>query len=50
MLAPLLFIPILNFITPVVGTAFMVHLHRRVAPLPAHRTEDGALMIEGKAL
>lgn len=50
LMAPILFVPILNLIMPVVGTTFMVHLHRRLAPLPAQRTEDGALLIEGKAL
>ncbi|MGE4372538.1 MAG: sulfate transporter family protein [Xanthobacter sp.] len=50
LIAPLLLIPILNLIMPVFGTAFMVHFQRRIAPLPARRTEDGALMIEGKAL
>ncbi|MEW6255923.1 MAG: sulfate transporter family protein [Pseudomonadota bacterium] len=31
LIAPLLMIPILNLITPVYGTAFMVHLHKRIA-------------------
>lgn len=34
LIAPILFIPILNLIVPVYGTALMVHLHRRIAPLP----------------
>lgn len=33
-IAPILLIPIVNLIMPVFGTAFMVHLHRRIAPLP----------------
>ena len=31
LIAPLLMVPILNLITPVYGTAFMVHLHKRLA-------------------
>ncbi|OYX87901.1 MAG: cysteine biosynthesis protein CysZ [Azorhizobium sp. 32-67-21] len=30
LIAPLLMIPILNLITPIYGTAFMVHLHQRL--------------------
>ncbi|MFG1479199.1 sulfate transporter family protein [Xanthobacter sp. V4C-4] len=50
LITPILFIPVLNLIMPVFGTAFMVHLHRRLAPLPARRAADGGLVIEGKAL
>lgn len=32
LMTPLLMVPILNLITPVFGTAFMVHLHKRLAP------------------
>lgn len=49
LIAPILFVPILNLILPVFGTAFMVHFHRRLAPLPAARGADGALVIEGRA-
>ncbi|MFG1246631.1 sulfate transporter family protein [Xanthobacter flavus] len=49
LIAPILFVPVLNLILPVFGTAFMVHLHRRLAPLPAARGADGALVIEGRA-
>ncbi len=31
LIAPLLLVPVLNLITPVFGTAFMVHLHKRLA-------------------
>lgn len=31
LIVPLLMVPILNLITPVYGTAFMVHLHQRLA-------------------
>lgn len=31
LIAPLLMVPIINLITPVYGTAFMVHLHQRLA-------------------
>lgn len=31
LIAPLLMIPVLNLVTPVYGTAFMVHLHKRIA-------------------
>ncbi len=31
LIAPLLVVPILNLITPVYGTALMVHLHKRIA-------------------
>ncbi|MDI4665886.1 sulfate transporter family protein [Xanthobacter autotrophicus] len=50
LIAPILFVPILNLILPVFGTAFMVHFHRRIAPLPVLRDRDGALVIEGRAL
>ncbi|WP_127088509.1 sulfate transporter family protein [Aquabacter cavernae] len=30
-IAPVLMIPVVNLITPVYGTAFMVHLHKRIA-------------------
>ena len=50
LIAPILFVPILNLILPVCGTAFMVHFHRRIAPLPLLRDRDGALVIEGRAL
>ena len=30
-MTPLLMVPILNLITPVFGTAFMVHVHKRLA-------------------
>lgn len=50
LICPVLLIPVLNLIMPVFGTAFMVHLHRRLAPLPVARTADGAVMIEGRAL
>ena len=50
LIAPILFVPVLNLILPVFGTAFMVHFHRRIAPLPALRDRDGALVIEGRAL
>jgi len=50
LIAPILMIPIVNLIMPVFGTAFMVHLHRRIAPLPARREADGGLVIEGRAL
>lgn len=43
LISPILMIPILNLIMPVFGTAFMVHLHRRLAPLPASAApRDGA--------
>lgn len=50
LIAPILFVPVVNLIMPVFGTAFMVHFHRRIAPLPATRDADGALSIEGRAL
>ncbi|MGR7996554.1 MULTISPECIES: sulfate transporter family protein [unclassified Xanthobacter] len=50
LITPILFVPVLNLIMPVFGTAFMVHLHRRLAPLPAQRGADGHLVIEGKTL
>ena len=50
LIAPILFVPILNLILPVFGTAFMVHLHRRIAPLPAARGADGVLVIEGRSV
>lgn len=31
LIAPLLLVPVLNLVTPVFGTAFMVHLHKRLA-------------------
>mgnify|MGYP000872166314 CR=1 FL=1 len=40
LISPILMIPILNLIMPVFGTAFMVHLHRRLAPLPAIQKPD----------
>ncbi|MEP9356085.1 sulfate transporter family protein [Xanthobacter sp. KR7-65] len=48
LIAPLLFVPVLNLIVPVFGTAFMVHFHRRIAPLPLLRAPDGAAVIEGR--
>lgn len=45
LMAPILFVPVLNLIMPVLGTAFMVHFHRRIAPLPA-----GGVAMEGRAL
>lgn len=50
LITPVMMIPIVNLIMPVFGTAFMVHLHRRLAPLPARRGPDGGLVIESKAL
>ncbi|MFG1343896.1 sulfate transporter family protein [Xanthobacter autotrophicus DSM 431] len=50
LITPILFVPVLNLIMPVFGTAFMVHLHRRIAPLPVARGKDGALVIEGRAM
>ncbi|MEP9350258.1 sulfate transporter family protein [Xanthobacter sp. KR7-225] len=44
-ICPILLVPILNLIMPVFGTAYMVHLHRRLAPLPA----PGAKRIEATA-
>ncbi len=44
---PVLFIPFLNLITPVYGTALMVHLHRRLAPVPGAGMGQGPL-IEGR--
>lgn len=41
LISPILLVPIVNLIMPVFGTAFMVHLHRRLAPLPA-MPESGA--------
>ncbi len=37
LIAPLLLVPVLNLITPVFGTAFMVHLHKRLAPQASRR-------------
>lgn len=50
LMTPILLVPVVNLIMPVFGTAFMVHLHRRLAPLPARRGPDGGLVIEGKAI
>jgi CysZ protein len=50
LLTPILLVPVLNLIVPVFGTAFMVHLHRRLAPLPVRRGPEGGCVIEGKAL
>ncbi len=35
-------IPILNLMTPLVATAFMVHLHKRIARREARREREGA--------
>ena len=37
LMTPILMVPILNLIMPVFGTAFMVHLHKRIAPATALR-------------
>lgn len=37
LIAPLLLVPVLNLITPVFGTAFMVHLHKRLATKSSRR-------------
>ncbi|MFS8036785.1 sulfate transporter family protein [Xanthobacter sp. AM11] len=50
LISPVLLVPILNLIMPVFGTAFMVHFHRRLAPLPDRPAGDGAAMIEGRAV
>lgn len=50
LIAPILLVPVLNLIMPVFGTAFMVHFHRRIAPLPVGRAQDGRMVIEGRAL
>lgn len=50
LITPIMLVPVLNLIMPVFGTAFMVHLHRRLVPLPARREAGGGLVIEGKAL
>ena len=34
-MAAMLLVPILNLFTPLFGTAFMVRMHRRIAPPPA---------------
>lgn len=47
LIVPVLFIPFLNLITPVYGTALMVHLHRRLAPVPGAGMGQGPL-IEGR--
>lgn len=44
-ISPILLVPILNLIMPVFGMAYMVHLHRRLAPIP----EAGAKRIEATA-
>lgn len=36
LIAPVLMVPVLNLITPVYGTAFMVHLHKRIAAREGH--------------
>ncbi|MEP9376784.1 sulfate transporter family protein [Aquabacter sp. CN5-332] len=41
LIAPLLMVPILNLITPIYGTAFMVHLHKRLAARPGRRMLEG---------
>src|SRR5947209_163130 len=38
LIAALLAVPILNLLTPLFGTAFMVRLHKRIAPAAAPRT------------
>lgn len=50
LITPILFVPILNLILPVFGTAFMVHFHRRIAPLPVLRGADGSVLIDGRAV
>ncbi|WP_029005151.1 sulfate transporter family protein [Azorhizobium doebereinerae] len=47
LIVPVLMVPILNLATPVFGTALMVHLHRRLAPLPGAGMGSGPL-IEGR--
>ncbi|GGF84922.1 cysteine biosynthesis protein [Azorhizobium oxalatiphilum] len=47
LIAPVLMVPILNLITPVYGTALMVHFHRRLAPVPGAGMGPGPL-IEGR--
>lgn len=37
LMTPLLMVPILNLIMPVFGTAFMVHLHKRLKVVPTQR-------------
>ncbi|MFG1463769.1 sulfate transporter family protein [Xanthobacter sp. DSM 24535] len=37
LMTPLLMVPILNLIMPVFGTAFMVHLHKRLKVVPTHK-------------
>lgn len=37
LIAPLLLVPVLNLATPVFGTAFMVHLHKRLAAKSSRR-------------
>ncbi len=49
LIAPILFIPILNLIIPVYGTALMVHLHRRIAPLPGTGQGSGKAPEDGAA-
>ncbi|MGU3492648.1 sulfate transporter family protein [Xanthobacteraceae bacterium A53D] len=48
LIAPVLMIPILNLITPVYGTALMVHLHRRLTPIPGAGMGPGRI-IEGES-
>jgi len=50
LITPILLVPVLNLILPVFGTAFMVHFHRRIAPLPVARAADGGMVIEGRPL
>ncbi|TCT05172.1 sulfate transporter family protein [Aquabacter spiritensis] len=42
LIAPLLMVPVLNLVTPIYGTAFMVHLHKRLAGRRRSRLIEGA--------
>ena len=41
-IAALVAIPVVNLLTPLFATAFMVRIHKRIAPLPMTRREDEA--------
>jgi CysZ protein len=39
-IAALVAIPVVNLLTPLFATAFMVRIHKRIAPLPLTQRKD----------